>query len=199
MEIMSGMEFMNCENARPLVPAYLDGELGEARASLLRKHLLECQPCRASAQDGKALKRWFAPLAQASRDTLPEFNSGVPQGFAARIARRAFAGDTGERGRVQPTLVRGGASDLTPFLLRATAIAAGVLFVLAVGMRMRTRPELNRLSADDNTPAPIERVIEELDQLNQREAGLAPDAAAEGRVKLRSNGEALSNGEIIKR
>lgn len=188
------VEGMNCENAVPLVPAYLDGELGEARASLLRKHLLECQPCRASAQDGKALKRWFAPLAQASRDVSPEFNSGVPNGFAARIARRAFAGDTGERGRMQPTLVRPGlfqsdGSDLLPFVLRATALAAGLLFVLAIGMRMRTRPELNRLSADDNTPAPIERVIEELDQLNQRESGAAPEAVGDTRATRRTGSE----------
>ena len=184
-----GMDGMKCENAVPLVPAYLDGELGEARASLLRKHLLECQPCRASAQDGKALKRWFAPLAQASLEASPEFNSGVPNGFAARVARRAFAGDTGERGRMQPTLVGSSGSDLLPFVLRATALAAGLLFVLAIGMRMRTRPELNRLSADDNTPAPIERVIEELDQLNQSENGAAPAAAGEARAARRANAE----------
>ena len=76
---------MNCETARPLIPLYLDGELTEPRASALRPHLLECPDCRGVAQAGKALKTWFVP-------TEPE---AIPEGFAARVARRAFAGDRG--------------------------------------------------------------------------------------------------------
>ena len=168
------MEMMTCNDALPLVPAYLDGELGEASAGLLRKHLLECQACRASAQDGKALKRWFAPLAEASADSRSDSSAAVPNGFAARIARRAFAGDTGERDGYELTPVRARAhraqSDILPFVLRLTALAAAVLFALAIAMRMQTRPDLNRLSADDSTLVPVERVVDQLEQLNRRDA-----------------------------
>ena len=75
-----------CDDARALVPSYLDGELSEAQASPLRAHLLDCPACRGVAKEGKALRRWFefepAPVS-------------VPAGFAARVARRAFAGDPG--------------------------------------------------------------------------------------------------------
>jgi anti-sigma factor RsiW len=80
------MDF-TCQDALPLVPSYLDGELSQARAGLLRKHLLDCQACRASAQDSKSISRWFVQPARA------EF--AAPSGFAARVSRRAFAGDTG--------------------------------------------------------------------------------------------------------
>ena len=50
---------MTCNEALPLVWSYLDGELSEAQAAPLRKHLLECNGCRNSAQHGKTLKRWF--------------------------------------------------------------------------------------------------------------------------------------------
>jgi hypothetical protein len=189
------METMTCKDALPLVPAYLDGELGEARAGLLRKHLLECQPCRASAQDGKALKRWFTPLAEASGDPRSAEYVAVPNGFAARIARRALAGDTGEREVLIPSMPPRAAAfrsqgDVLPFVLKVTALAAGLLFALAVGMRMQTRPDLNRLSANDRTLVPVERVIEQLDQLNRGdETAESATSEAQRRAEKRESRE----------
>jgi anti-sigma factor RsiW len=42
---------MECHDARSLIQSYLDGELSQAQAAPLRTHLLDCQPCRAGAQD----------------------------------------------------------------------------------------------------------------------------------------------------
>jgi hypothetical protein len=168
------MEF-ECNDALPLVPAYLDGELSEARAGLLRKHLLGCHACRGTAQSGKTLQRWFAPRAEASADPRSAFFVAVPSGFAARVARRALAGDSGER---EYRLPRAKSDNLLPFVLRATAIAAGLLFALAVGLQMQSRPETTHLSAESVAP-PVEHIVEQFDQLNG--AGVvAPDANAQG-------------------
>src|SRR5687767_11962997 len=75
-----------CRDASALIPSYLDGELTEAQAAPLRKHLLSCQACRGSAQSEKNLKRWFVEAETPA----------VPKDFAARVARRAFAGDRGQ-------------------------------------------------------------------------------------------------------
>src|SRR5262245_16363421 len=85
------MDAILCTDARPLIPAWADGELSEAQAAPLRAHLLGCRDCRGSTQDLRALHLWFDAGAV-------DGSSLVPPGFAARVARRAFAGDRGERG-----------------------------------------------------------------------------------------------------
>lgn len=130
---------ITCDHALPLVPSYLDGELTEAQAAPLRTHLLGCLGCREAAKDAKALKRWF----------VVEQAPAVPAGFAARVARRAFAGDPGET----VTKPVGGADTegaLLPFVLRLTVAAAAVLLFLAAGMQLQSRPtESDELRADD--------------------------------------------------
>jgi len=162
---------IECIDALPLVPAYLDGELSEARAGLLRKHLLGCHACRGAAQGGKTLERWFAPRAEAGADPRSEFFVAVPSGFAARVARRALAGDSGER---EYRLPRAKYDNVLPFVLRATALAAGLLFVLAVGLQMQSRPESTNLSAE-SVVQPVDRIVEQFDQLNN--GGVATPAS----------------------
>ena len=170
---------MQCHEARPLIPSYLDAELSEAQANPLRKHLLDCQPCRASAQSEKNLKRWFVePVAVA-----------VPRDFAARVARRAFAGDRGERFNrepleLQPALSPAAAHPLRVassrfdgkddernlrFVLALTALAAGLLFALALSIQGLRLPASGTLRADDvpylSEPAALQR----LDELNHKE------------------------------
>jgi anti-sigma factor RsiW len=150
---------MECQNARSMIPSYCDGELSEAQAGPLRQHLLDCQPCRGSAQDLKNLRRWFAASAKAA----------VPAGFAARVARRAFQGDTGE-------LVADGAGAhleqdrgrLLHFVLACTAAAAVLLLVLAIGVRQIGLPHTDRMIAEPPPPS-LDRALEELDRLNRAE------------------------------
>jgi anti-sigma factor RsiW len=132
---------ISCDAARPLVPSYLDGELSEAQASPLRAHLLDCPACREVAKEGKSLQRWF----EAEPDPIP-----VPAGFAARVARRAFAGDPGLL-VPEPPAVRQ-RRPLLPFLLVATAIAAAVLLVLAVAIQRQSLPRTNGLDALPSRP-----------------------------------------------
>lgn len=149
---------MHCNEALPLVWSYLDGELSEAQAQPLRKHLLECHGCRGSAQDGRSLKRWF------TRSAEEEF---VPEGFAARIARRAFAGDTGERaatvrtGKAQPRHLS--------FVLALTAAAAAALITLSVALRFQVAPVGGGMRADDRTQLDPIEVQRMLDRINASE------------------------------
>ena len=155
---------MECQNARSMIPSYLDGELSEAQAGPLRQHLLDCQPCRGSAQDLKNIHRWFVQPAAAV----------VPAGFASRVARRAFQGDTGET-LVGATLPRGevGAprgdeerGRLLRFVLTCTAAAAAILLVLSIGVRQLALPHSDRLVASPVSPS-LDKALDELDRLNR--------------------------------
>jgi len=144
---------MNCKSARSLVPGYLDGELSEAQAAPLRAHLMDCHDCRSVAQEGKALKGWF----------VDERPWGVPAGFAARVARRAFAGDTGAVYAESPREAEGRVLD---FVLQLTAAAAAVLIALSIGISSLERPQSNRMRADDLT---FEETMRRLEELNAEE------------------------------
>ncbi len=182
---------MTCNDAWPLVDAYLDGELSETRASLLRKHLLDCHACRNGAQGGRNLKRWFGAAREEHELFATSTAGAVPSGFAARVARRAFAGDLGQEvgqdvghwatsnGRLLGTSSSPRASKdkaVLSFVLAATAIAAGLALLLALGARLNGRAVGSSMSADDRAPVPVKQVVEELERLNSN-AGATPAAA----------------------
>lgn len=156
-----------CEQAAALVPGYLDGELSEEQAAPLRRHLLSCPDCRAAAQDLTSLRRWFPtpdPVA-------------VPAGFAARVARAAFAGvEPGQRvPDAAPAPTRAGAGpDLLPFLLGVTSVAAGLLFTFALLLGSADRPSGRQLVAE-----PLPEILRELDELNAADADVEPEPGAD--------------------
>ena len=166
---------MRCDQAQALIPSYLDGELQEAQAAPLRKHLLDCQGCRGGAQAGKNLKRWFEPGVAGA----------IPQGFASRVARRAFAGDTGEpeiellparspsvsapAATIRPA-ARGSEDPIYRFVLQATAAAALVVLALSLALRSQTLPSGSRMRADDvRGQVTVEQALERLDRMNDAE------------------------------
>lgn len=148
----------NCRSFEPLIPSYLDGELSEAQAGPLRRHLLECPPCRRTVAGEKALKRWF----------VREPACAVPAGFAERVARRAFAGDPGLEAAAlaQPEEGR-----LLRFVLGLTSVAAATLLIVAGSMRSVSVPTGGRLGAEDDVPMKLEQVLSELERLAREEAG----------------------------
>jgi len=131
---------MNCNQAQPLLAGYLDGELSEAQSGPVRTHLLACCACREWVQEGKTLSRWFR-----GGQTAPE---AIPQGFSARIARRAFAGDPG----LLVPEPRSPERPLLPFLLKWAAVAALVLFVLALQIQRQRLPDSHEVEAESYTP-----------------------------------------------
>lgn len=148
----------DCRSVHPLIPVYLDGELDEDRARALRRHLIDCQPCRTAAQGERAQKRWFAS----------EPAPAVPPGFAARVARRAFAGDLGRASDVEvlAPVVAAEGGQVFRFVLRATAAAAVLLIGLAGMLRNVDLPSGSDLRADDRTPPTLEELLRELDRLD---------------------------------
>jgi hypothetical protein len=169
------MEF-TCQNALPLVPSYLDGELSEARAGLLRKHLLDCSSCRNSAQDSKLLSRWFV-----SEERL---QFAPPTGFAARVARRAFAGDVGSEPELLPAAPRE-SGRILQYVLTLTAVAAAIMLITAIALHDQRLPNAERLDATQ-PPVSLESVklqLDELNRLEQQDSAVknAPEAPARGR------------------
>ncbi len=166
---------MSCENARTLVPSYLDGELSEEQAAPLRGHLFDCRACREEVKQGKVLRRWFS----AARAALPP--ASVPPGFASRVARRAIALAEAELPSVEvrPGGSRGGApatvpgarsgtlhlagpgsgrptATLLPFLLQLVAVAAALLFVFALALQKQALPDASSLEAQEDLPWEVE-------------------------------------------
>lgn len=135
---------LDCEAALALLPGYFDGELSELQAAPLRTHLLACRVCRTGAVDHKNLSRWFV-----AEEVV------VPDGFAARVARRAFLGDSGEATR-QHAPASAPEGLILPFVLQLTAAAAVVLFALSLLLGGFSLPAENELSATDALP-PWER------------------------------------------
>jgi hypothetical protein len=155
-----------CDNAAALVPSYLDGELSEAQAAPLRTHLLQCPACREVAKDLKGLKRWF----------VEEPPPAVPAGFAARVARRAFAGDPG-LAAVPAAAPSEGA--IFSFVLRLTAAAAALLLCLAAGIQLQSRPAAGgELQAED-----LNLVWEEIYGLDAAHPAADPRAAQAERAE----------------
>ena len=154
-----------CADARPLVSAYLDGELSADRASPLRQHLMECADCRAATQVHKAQSQWFQATSEVE----------VPAGFASRVARRAFQGDDGE----VPVHSAEGQQSLAPVLpvvLRMTAAAALLLLMISVALRSVDIPTGGDLRADDAATMTLEAAIERLERLDVQERALAEDS-----------------------
>jgi len=130
---------VTCENVRTLLSSYLDGELSEEQAKPARAHLMDCRNCREAVQEGKVIRRWL-------RDA--ELPVEVPMGFAARVARRAFAGDPGLL--VPQPGVRGEKS-LLPFVLKLAAVAAVVLFLFSLLIQKESLPSGEEIQATDQS------------------------------------------------
>lgn len=162
---------MSCQNARPLVASYVDGELSEEQATQLRTHLLACLACRETTKEGKTMRRWFA---------LAEDQLEVPPGFASRVARRAFAGDPGVLVPASATgrgAQREPAGVLLPFVLKLSALAAGLLFVFSIGIRMTSLPSGAGMDAQEKQPWELQEYPD--DESLEAEAADSLDRARE--------------------
>jgi hypothetical protein len=154
---------MECNQAGPLIPSYLDGELSEAQAGPLRRHLLDCHTCRSSAQSDKNLKRWF----------VEDEHIAIPRDFASRVARRAFAGDRGERYADVPSSIVAARLDdgrNLNFVLQLTALAAVLLIALSLALGNLKLPSGVKLEAQSRPVVTLERAIDDLDRLNAQDA-----------------------------
>ncbi len=168
---------MNCNQATTLIGPYLDGELNEAQAGPLRRHLLACAGCRTGVQSHKDLQRWFVEAEPVV----------VPAGFAARVAQAAFAGESRALPTVpalQPTpfvVAAGRAEDrpraegrLLRFVLGLTSVAAAATIMVVLSTRDNRLSEGAGLRADERPRLTMDQAVEELEALQRAEgAGIA--------------------------
>jgi len=186
---------LNCKNARTLIPSYLDGEVSEAQAAPLRRHLLSCPACRELAKSETALQRWFAP---------PAAHQARP-GFSARVAQAAFHADEvhEEEGATllpHPSVPAraalpdsGSAAGLAlvdagvaleerptqQFVLLLTAAAAAVLLLFAVALQRNDLPSRSGLDATPDLSTLFEQIEAENAQVSESPADLSPAGEAE--------------------
>jgi anti-sigma factor RsiW len=161
-----GQDPVACERAETLVPGYLDGELSEAQAGPLRKHLLSCPTCRGKAADLTNLKRWITAAA-------PKTPFAVPQGFAARVARAAFTEQPLSEEFVprpaRATAPTGPAEgSVLPFILGLTSVAAAMLLSFSFLLGVQGQPSGSDLSAQP-MPDMLPEIMRQLKELNIEE------------------------------
>lgn len=168
-----GVPNMNCQDATQLVPSYLDEELSEAQAAPFRSHLMSCPPCRAEVQDLKSIRAWFVPPPEVS----------VPEGFAARVARRAFAGDPGleglnsQSGTSVPAVAeseerhgsQGEPGRILSLAMQLSALAAAAAILLSIAVFSESVP--NRPLQADVAPEDGHQLDELLNQLREDRDG----------------------------
>jgi anti-sigma factor (TIGR02949 family) len=102
---------MQCEEARPLLDAYLDGEIAEVERTLLRDHIERCAEC---GPEAAALER----LRDGIRRAAPEYRA--PQALRSGLR----------------SALRREAAEVRPAAMRASgwlAYAASILLAVAVG------------------------------------------------------------------
>src|SRR5262252_5202782 len=109
---------MQCEEARPRLDAYLDGELAETERALLRSHLDSCPYC---GPEIAALER----LRDGIRQAAPDYRAPAELRSRIRFALRREAGASAPRALRAPGWLAYAAS-----LLPAVAIGSGGTFLM---------------------------------------------------------------------
>lgn len=181
---------LHCESALDLLGPYMDGELAESQAAPLRRHLLECPGCRLGARREKSLKLWFSRAGEADA-AVP-----APPGFAARVARLAFAGALAPRRDESPVESCAGPAESWStsgsqagerrrersdarslrFVMTLTAVAAGLLLVLSGVLRQVAVPRGEELQAQE--AAELLKQADALNALEERAAAVREDVLA---------------------
>jgi anti-sigma factor (TIGR02949 family) len=109
---------MECEEVRPRLDAYIDGEVGEAERALLRDHVASCADC---GPDVAALER----LRDGIRQSAPDYRAPEALRSQIRFALRREAAARAPAAWRAPNWLAYAAS-----LLLAVAVGAGGTFAI---------------------------------------------------------------------
>ncbi len=139
---------MTHEQCRDSLGAWLDGELTPQAASVVAEHVGSCAPCRAAAEEIRALT--------ASLRALPRHE--LPDDLKARLLR-------------QPDVRSARAPWRSPWALAsfASAAVAALVVIGVIGLRPPDAPRLARLEAPEAAEAPEAR--EALDANEEKDLG----------------------------
>ena len=114
---------MQCDEVRPLLDAYLDGEVDDADRAMLRQHLEGCAEC---GPEAAALER----LRDGIRSAAPVFEAPEALRSAVRAALRREAAQTRPMPMRAPGWIAPGWLAWAASILIAVAIGSGGTFVL---------------------------------------------------------------------
>jgi len=148
---------MNCPDAAERITALVDGELPPAEREELERHLAGCPACREARAAEEAVA---ARLRAAPRPALPD-------GFAAAVM--AKVGAERPKGRVIP---------LWPLVAAATAVAAAVVAMIAVGPGAQRAGSVLTASAKEKGQPPAAAAADAVDREEGRRGEAVPAAEA---------------------
>ncbi len=153
---MSTTSPIQCDVVLALVPTFVDDEVTESVGGTVRRHLMDCSACRNAVQEEQTLRQWFV--------AGPEVD--VPTGFAAHVARRAFAGDVGREPvpAAAAPAPEPAAGRVLAFSRALVAVAAGGLVAITLVLAGSGNPEVADLDAGKG----LQEALSELEQENQR-------------------------------
>lgn len=85
---------MNCDEARPLVALYHDGELGSLRALELERHLRDCADCRAALENLRTLGKatasaYFSAPTDLRNNLLAAIRESEPTAKVIQLPRHS--------------------------------------------------------------------------------------------------------------
>jgi predicted anti-sigma-YlaC factor YlaD len=166
------MSDLKCEQVRKILPAYLDGEVGRQESETVRRHLDECESCRAQAS-----------LLDVTWETLdhgkPPARVHIPDDFTEKVMARLET----DRLRVEAESRLRRRRRIGQAVLATVGLAAGLAIGLAL-YEWRTvasappitpvEKEISRnvTFIEDSTHFDEVRLIEEMDRLaTERQPG----------------------------
>lgn len=134
---------MTCDDVRPQLTAYLDGELEDERGSAVRGHLRGCETCRRAADDEAALRDGLSKLPAVD----------VPASLWGNVQRRLAEEEVADSKRPRWKLVLASWKNWLPAPTPRFALVSGALAVIVCVWAWRhTHPHGE---GDIITPAPL--------------------------------------------
>lgn len=150
-----GEDGSRCEELRPLLSAFCDGEASPEGADTLREHLRACGPCRAAMRSYRAVPRAVAALAPAPfglvgllgrlREVVADLQARLPGGGGGDSALAQAAGGGGAKGAGAVALAKAAAVCAGTAGGAAACVAAGVVPApFGIGGAGADRPAIER-------------------------------------------------------
>ncbi|HEY0255246.1 MAG TPA: zf-HC2 domain-containing protein [Kofleriaceae bacterium] len=145
---------MTCDDVRPQLTAYLDGELEDERGSAVRGHLRGCDECRRAADDEAVLRDEL--------QTLPSLD--VPASLWTNVQRRLAEEEVADSKQPRWRLVLARWKHWLPAPTPRLAIASGAIAVIvcvwAWRYTHRADDEIVTTGAVATAPVPSPPVVE---------------------------------------
>jgi anti-sigma factor RsiW len=144
---------MNCEKIKALLSAYVDGEVTEKEARLIREHIAVCADCKQEEQSlyrtSEMLKHWG--------------NTPAPDGFCEALLAKA----ENVTRRPRRSIIDAVRPLAGPRAIIRVAVYGATFVLLCVAVILLARPPLRRASMVEPLPTISESTLQNLDETAQ--------------------------------